>query len=156
MLHVIWEINQIMEIYESRSGLRLRQFKKLFDLFFVVFALLLITLDFFSLTSIPSLVFSVGVFLFGLYGLYHTGRIASMEANMVTVEINGKPLPIPVDQIRWIAKNVMITFTNSFWLIIYRKQENRFLPQIYFAPNEKDYQLLSIFAKMGISLKNVS
>lgn len=145
-----------MEIYESRSGYRLRQFKKLFDLFFVVFAFLLIILNFFFLTYIPSLLFSVGAFLFGFYGLYHTGRIASVEANTVTVEINGKTLSIPVDQIRWIAKNVMFTFTNRFWLIIYRKQENRFLPQIFFAPNEKDYQLLSIFAKMGIRLRNVS
>lgn len=143
-----------MEIIESRLARRSRQFIRALGLYFVIFGLTsLIFLTF--LSAFAWFPLSVVAVVVGLYAWNHTGRITAIAEDTVTIVISKKPVMIPVNQIRWIAKTVMVTFTHNFWLIICRKQEGNLLPRIYFAPNEKTYQLLATFARMGIRLKNV-
>jgi hypothetical protein len=144
-----------MEIIESNWARRSRQAKRALDLYIVIFGLTFLTFATF-LSAFAGLPIGAAVIVVGLYGWNHTGRIAAIGEDTITIVISKKSVIIPIYQIRWIAKNIMVTFTDNFWLIIYRKQEGNLLPRIYFAPNEKAYQLLSTFARMGIRLKNVS
>jgi hypothetical protein len=124
------------------------------NLYFVIFGLAFLIFGT-SFSGFPFLPIGPLVIVVGLYGWNHTGRFSAIAEDALTIVIGNKPVMIPLNQIRWIAKNVMITFTDNFWLIICRKQGGDLLPRIYFAPNEKKYQLLATFARMGVRLKNV-
>ncbi len=144
----------MIEIVESRLARRSRQFMRALNLYFVIFGFALLILATFLSTFVHSPL-GVLAIVVGLYGWNHTGRIAVIGEDAITIVISKKSVMIPINQIRWVAKNVMITFSDNFWLIICRKQEGDLLPRIYFAPNEKAYQLLATFARMSVRLKNV-
>ena len=143
-----------MEIVESRLARLSLRGKRALDLYIVIFGFVFLIFATF-LCAFAYFPFGVVPVVVGLYGWTHTGRIAVIGEDTITIVISKKSVMIPIDQIRWIAKNVMITFTDNFWLIICRKQEGDFLPRIYYAPNEKAYQLLATFARIGVRLKNV-
>jgi len=143
-----------MEITESHWARRARQGKRALDFYIGIFGLISLTFMAFR-SAFAYLPFAAVPIVIGLYGWNHTGRVAAIGEDTITIAISKKPVMIPVNQIRWVAKNVMITFSDNFWLIICRKQEGDLFPRIYFAPNEKTYQLLATFARMGVRLKNV-
>jgi hypothetical protein len=143
-----------MEIIESHWARRTRRVKRALDLYIVIFGLTFLSFGVF-LSAFAGFPIGEFVIAIGLYSWSHTGRIATIDEDAITILISKKSVEIPVDQIRWIAKNMMVTFKDNFWLIVCRKQEGNLLARIYFAPNEKAYQLLSAFARMGIRLKNV-
>jgi hypothetical protein len=144
----------MMEIVESPFARRSRKFRRAVNLYIVIFGFLFLIFATF-LCAFAYFPFGVVPVVVGLYGWTHTGRIAVVSQHTITIVISKKLVMIPVGQIRWIAKDVMITLTDNFWLIICRKQEGDLLPRIYFSPNEKAYQLLATFARIGVRLKNV-
>jgi len=147
-------MESIIEIVESGSARRYLRGKRTLDLYSVIFGFVLLIFETF-LSAFAWFPLGVVIIVVGLYGWNHTGRISAIAEDTVTIVISKKPVTIPVNQIRWIAKNIMVTFTDNFWLIICRKQEGDLLPRIYFAPNEKAYLLLETFAHMGVRLRNV-
>jgi len=66
-----------------------------------------------------------------------------------------KNLTIPITDIKSISKNIRFTFTEDFLWIMKVKGGRFNLFNFYFFPNEKEYDLKTVFQNVGVPIKNM-
>lgn len=121
----------------------------LFGVFYSVFSLLV--------AERISHSFFLGVVV-SIISVYFYNRfivIQSINDEKVVLEWKSKSVTVPITDIKSISKNFRFTFTENFLWILKIKGSRFNLLNLYIFPNEKEYDLKTVFKNSGIPLKNI-
>ena len=142
-----------MEITEPKASRFYRGFLKFLIVWGSIFSFIMIIAGLIK----HILISIIGVVLFILLiTLYRrVGRVRKIEDDAVEVEISGREILVPKQDIAWIASQYMVLSSRSAWLLIkFKSKIFRFL-NCAIVPNEPEYSFLKTFHEMGIKIKNV-
>jgi hypothetical protein len=127
----------------------LSMFGCLFGIFYAVFSCLIVG----RISHSFSLGIAVSIF-FG-YPCNRFKLFQSISDEQIVLKWKSNRLAIPINEIKSISKNYRFTFTDDFMWILRVKGGRFSILNFYIFPNNKEYDLKTLFENAGIPLKNM-